>query len=269
MNARPVALALACGLLVGACRYLEAGIPDGGAVADAGVGGEAGAEADAGAPDTAPEPADGPADRPPRPDAPPLTIDPPPGVKGAPADIGCADGTREGFPDPAAWVGVAACSGGWSVPGLLDDRARAPQCARGAGNSGPNPQGKGCSVADLCAEGWHVCEGAADLARSSPTDCESAIAPGYAAFFLVRAGASAQGLCNPDPRTANDLHGCGSLGQPETEGCQPLERRLGFSDCQATGGVWACGASGEHLNEANLVVKTGATLGGALCCRDR
>lgn len=187
---------------------------------------------------------------------------------GAPQAVGCADGTREGFIDLRGWRNIAGCAGGFEVPGLLDPAARSPQCDRAAGDTGMNPTGAGCSVTDLCAEGWHVCAGPEEVARLSPTDCESAADSEHEQFFLVRSGASPQGVCGPDPTAANDLHGCGSLGQPEAESCQPLERRLSFADCLASMGAWQCGGPDDPHREATVVSKPGAAQGGALCCRD-
>ena len=256
-------------LLVGGlgCRY------HGGGVARA-LGPLDGAAADDGGSDDR----DGGSDRP-RLDAAELSPLPPRGFVGPPETVGCADGSREGFIDPAAWRAIAGCSGAWSVPGVRSPWARAPQCQRAAGNGGKQADGAGCSVADLCAEGWHVCEDGEDVRRHSPTDCESAVPPGFAAFFLTRAAASAYGLCTTDPNFENDLHGCGSFGQPELPGCQPLDRRLSFVDCllsssgpddnlQSPARGWSCGAADQHLSEANLATKAGATLGGVLCCRD-
>jgi hypothetical protein len=192
----------------------------------------------------------------------------PPGIAGPPALVGCSDGTREGFVSLEDWRDIAGCSGAWDVPGAMGPPAVEPHCGRAAGDTGSLGDGQGCSAADLCAEGWHVCRDAAEVARRSPTGCESAVAAGETRLFVVAAGASLQGVCLPDPAAANDLHGCGGvLGQPETAGCQPLERRMGFADCAATG-VWACGAAADHLREAAVVTKSDATLGGVLCCRD-
>lgn len=190
-------------------------------------------------------------------------------TSGLPSEVGCADGTREGFIDVRGWRNIAGCAGAFDVPGLLDPASRAPQCDREAGDTGLNQLGRGCSVSDLCAEGWHVCAGPDEVGTLSPTDCESAADPDHPQFFLVRAGASEQGLCGPDPMAANDLHGCGSLGQPEAESCQPLERRLSFADCLASAGVWQCGGPEEPHREALVVTKPAPSQGGALCCRDR
>lgn len=191
----------------------------------------------------------------------------PPGPPGPPEDLGCADGTREGFRSVAHWGNIAGCAGAWTVPGVLTELARAPQCQRGAGNDGANPSGEGCSASDLCALGWHVCEDAGDVGRKSGSGCESAVPAGSQQFFLVLAGASLQGICSPDRAAMNDLHGCGDLGQPQSAACQPLNRRMTFADCQASG-VWACGAVDEHLYEAALVTKRDAAFGGVLCCRN-
>jgi hypothetical protein len=204
---------------------------------------------------------------PPRPDAPAPSNDPPPGVLGPPAVVGCADGSREGFPDVAAWQRIAGCSGAWGIPGLLAPPTRLPQCGRQAGNTLPGAPGVNCSAADLCAEGWHVCASGEEVRRSSPTECESAVPPGYVAFFTTRAGATAFGLCLADGTSANDLHGCGNLGMPESAGCQPLDRRLSFVECGRSL-AWSCGDDQSHLDEANLVVKSSSAQGGVLCCRD-
>ena len=195
-------------------------------------------------------------------------LGPPPILTGEPEVLGCADGTREGFLDAMAWPDIGGCSGAWDVPGVLGEIGRTPMCARSAGNTGSNGQGMGCSVADLCAQGWHVCADPEEVARRSPTDCESAAPSAHPIFFLVTAGASPLGICKADRASTNDIHGCGNLGQPESEGCQPLERRMGFADCLGTNQVWKCGTAEDHLREATVVVKTGPAWGGALCCRD-
>jgi hypothetical protein len=181
--------------------------------------------------------------------------------------VGCSDGTREGFADVQDWPDIAGCSGAWQVPGVIGPEGSQPRCGRAAGNTGLQADGEGCAAADLCADGWHLCRDPGEVDRRSPTGCESAVPPDEARFFLVAAGATAQGICVPDPTAANDLHGCGQLGQPESPGCEPLLRRMGFADCAATG-VWSCGTADDHLREAALVTKNGPTLGGALCCRD-
>ena len=196
------------------------------------------------------------------------------GDSGEPGDlapaivVGCSDGTREGFRDMVNWPDIAGCAGGWQWPGLIDPSTRIPHCLRVAGNDSSNPAGLGCSVADLCAATWHGCLDGPDVASHSPTGgCESAVSPGDDALFVVMAGASPEGVCYSDPSATNDIHGCGSIGEPESDGCPPLDRRMNFDDCAATG-VWLCGTSDDSLLEADVVAKSGPTLGGVLCCKD-
>jgi hypothetical protein len=198
---------------------------------------------------------------------------------------GCWDGTREGFREAASFPHIAGCAGAWSVPGLLSAEASQPQCGRS-----PGATGQGCSVADLCAPGWHVCRDGHDVETHSATgSCEGALPSDEAGFFLVRAGATPQGVCSPEP-SPNDLHGCGTLGQTESETCAPLSRRMTFADCLATDGDWYCGdvcegqpdggvtchardkiallPTDESLMEALVVTKSTSTMGGVLCCED-
>jgi hypothetical protein len=193
----------------------------------------------------------------------------PPGVPGAPIVVGCSDGTREGFRDAINWPSIAGCAGAFDQAGVMGSPDLRPVCDLQAGDTSANPKGKGCSAADLCAQHWHLCRDSSDVAQHSPTgDCESCVPAGEPRFFLVASGASAMGMCSPDPRAANDLHGCGGLGQPESEACAPLARRMGFADCLATQGVWWCGSDFDSLQEAAVVTKQETTLGGVLCCRD-
>jgi hypothetical protein len=191
------------------------------------------------------------------------------GVVGPPEVVGCSDGTREGFRDFVTWQNIAGCAGGWDQPGVIGSPELSSACSLNAGDSSANPNGMGCSAADLCAAHWHICLDGYDVSQHSPTgDCESCVPAGEPRFFLVASGASSMGMCYPDPLATNDLHGCGGLGQPETEGCYPLFRRMGFADCLATGSVWSCGGEADSQREASKVVKTGPTMGGALCCKD-
>ncbi len=241
--------------LVAGCRVIGGGLPDGGWPPDDGPT------------DRAADTTDLRRDQ--RPDLPPAERGPEPmTLIGSPELLGCADGTREGFADLDSWPKIAGCAGAWSIPGLLGNLADNPQCDRRAGDTSTNPGGDGCSIADLCFEGWHVCRDPSDVESHSPSECESIGPVDYPRLFIVRAGASPQGLCTTDPRNANDLHGCGSLGQPETASCQPLDRRMGFADCLGTGGVWSCGTADDSLREAALVTKTDGALGGVLCCRN-
>jgi hypothetical protein len=192
---------------------------------------------------------------------------------GEPRLVGCSDGTREGFRDIKTWPRIAACAGGWRVPGLLSESARAPQCLRRSGNDSANVDGRGCvdnacvdcSASDLCAPLWHACLNGPEVADCSPTGCEGMLSPGDEAFFVVMTGASSQGVCYPEGK--NDLHGCGNLGAPESDQCPPLTRRMSFTECNGTG-TWECGNANRNLIEAETVRKVNSSLGGVLCCRD-
>jgi Putative metal-binding motif len=196
----------------------------------------------------------------------------------------CSDGTREGFLDSNAYPQIAGCSGGFSVPGLLG--ALTPKCAHNAGNSGPNPKGLGCSAADLCAPGFHVCKSADDVKAHSPTGCVNAApegnlffatgqsGPGCAMCSLgsntnpaVCKGCSCADDCAQTALTSNDLFGCGSFGG-SVSGCSLLDRTSGDL-CAGIAPWWSCGVVGaDDCNEANVVTKPSSVGGGVLCCSD-
>ncbi|MFO0747791.1 MAG: PQQ-binding-like beta-propeller repeat protein [Myxococcota bacterium] len=197
--------------------------------------------------------------------------------------IGCSDGTREGFDDLEQWPDIASCGGGWSIPGILST-THEPACARMAGDDGKLADGKGCNVADLCSQGWHVCEGAADVAESSPTGCKGADQAGKQ-FFAVRQSGPGCGLCANglsdlagcnDPGScqqgcfqtdalANDIFGCGTLGTAPYGDCGPLDS-FSHDNCGSLPAPWSCSGS---VAEAMTVVKNGPEYGGVVCCRDR
>ncbi len=198
--------------------------------------------------------------------------------------LGCADGEREGFLDRVRHAAIAGCGGGFSVPGLLVETP--PRCGRAAGDDGDNPTGVGCAAADLCAEGWHVCRSADEVMAVSVRGCDG-VAGGEPAFFATRQSGPGCGICTrsgtrlcargecsmdcrPDPTPssfmANDLFGCGTLGDAPSSNCAPLDR---FSNdlCGATTAPWSCPGS-TGFDEALVVQKNGPERGGVLCCRD-
>jgi hypothetical protein len=181
------------------------------------------------------------------------------GGGGGVSPVGCSDGAREGFTDMTVHPTIAGCSGGFSVPGV----ATAPACGRFSGNDSTNPTGVGCSIGDLCAAGWHVCTGPADVAAHSANGCtDAATATGL--FFATQTLSSGSALC--DGGGHNDIFGCGSLGAvPDPVTCTPLDR---FSSdlCAALAAPWVCGT--DNINESKDVTKTGPDAGGAICCTD-
>ena len=110
----------------------------------------------------------------------------PPGVAGPVDVVGCSDGTREGFRDFVTWQTIAGCAGGWEHPGVIGSPELTSACNLNAGDTSTNPNGRGCSAADLCAAHWHVCLDGYDVSQHSPTgDCESCVPAGEPRFFLV------------------------------------------------------------------------------------
>jgi hypothetical protein len=194
------------------------------------------------------------------------------GTGGAPpSPIGCADGTREAFTDANRFPSIAGCAGGWSIPGVLSVPSMTPACGRAAGNLSGNVNGDGCTVEDLCADGWHVCAGAAELTTLGVT-CQQAavpaIGPGTGSlFFVTRQRGRTLTACMPNDNTGtNNLHGCGNFGTAEDVRCAPpLDRQLTGANCTANP-PWSC-ASSLGTDEALLVTKPGAAGGGVLCCR--
>jgi hypothetical protein len=185
----------------------------------------------------------------------------PPPDAAPPTTKGCADGTREAFADVTAYAHIAGCAGGWSEPGLLEDGG--PSCRRGAGDTSNNPAGSSCHADDLCAAGWHVCTGAADVVRSGGTCNVFAGPQGDAGvFFATRqpgAGATKCGASGTD-----DLFGCGTMGSPADSTCTGLNATSG-DGCSFLALPWICvKGTAERAN----VTKPAPGGGGVLCCAD-
>jgi hypothetical protein len=188
-------------------------------------------------------------------------------IPGAP---GCSDDTREGFLDRIKYPKIAACSGGWEDPGLLSPDSHVPKCDRRGGNDGDRSDGRGCSVTDLCAAGWSVCESAQTLS-AIPGGCTDAVAPfgDSPVFFLTRQRATGL-VCDNSPQAgSNNLYGCGNIGSIPDKSCAPLTRVLRDSDCRNQS-PWSCasGPIGTSQNEFQVVTKDGPNRGGVLCCKD-
>lgn len=220
-------------------------------------------------------------------------VDPPPPP---PPAVGCADGTREGFLDLATWPSIAGCEGAFAVAGVTRANLTAA-CARAAGDDGANTEGNGCSAADLCMEGWHVCNGKTEVAAKAPGGCGGAVpggTPDKMLFFAVAQRSSSGSICDDASSGDNDVFGCGNLGtqlSPD-KNCGALTRvlastqpdRCGFNEAEPPNGPWLCqGGSDSHLHEGGIVTKVGcpntscsydgypissARKGGVLCCRD-
>jgi hypothetical protein len=218
---------------------------------------------------------------------------------------GCADGTREGFTDEAQYPRIAACSGAWSVPGVDGANAAGPKCGRGAGNDTSNTEGAGCASVDLCATGWHICEGFEEVAANAPTGCGAALPQGSYPndwfFFAIAQPSCNNTVCDDgglscgvsgDVNT-NDVFGCGDLGQglPTANGCGPLtvvlagtqSGKLNWNQAVPPLGPFQVAGSNSY-NEGDFITKDGcppgscseggtsvansSDRGGVLCCAD-
>lgn len=170
---------------------------------------------------------------------------------------GCADGEREAFVDEVAYPDIAACAGGWMVPGMYTN---VPSCDRAGGDDGLEPAGAGCSVEDMCSEGWHVCSDRLDVMASGVADCNTEAFGG--AFFATGQSSMGGHTCSAG---VDDVFGCGDVGWDMLNGCAPLNRDS-QNLCSALPAPWDCGPS--NLQEADFVVKEGPEFGGVMCCRD-
>jgi len=203
-----------------------------------------------------------------------------------PPTVGCADGKREGFADQSKYPCIAACAAAWDVKGVLNPQ---PTCNRLAGDDFPT-QTAGCSVADACAAGWHVCATQEEVSNafSHAGSCYDAGAGFYVSqvsgpgcgFCSVSSGSNSactgttcSPSCKPNALTHNDLFGCGTLtdasGEPAfavpQANCSPFNIFSG-NLCGAVPGL-DCGADG--VKEAENVVKRSTAGGGVLCCIDQ
>jgi hypothetical protein len=200
----------------------------------------------------------------------------------SPSRAGCADAEREGFRSLRRYPDIAACAGGWDVPGVAGDAP--PSCERHAGDDGTDPNGVGCDVADLCASGWHVCVGPSEVAARSRDGCRGAH-DARDAFFVTRTSGPGCGVCAagrasdcsgndcradcaPSDATHNDVFGCGTIGAvPERTTCGALDR-FSHDQCAMLPSPWSCADEGRGTHEAETIVHLGPDAGGVVCCRD-
>ena len=177
-------------------------------------------------------------------------------------EVGCADGVRDGFADLTTFPAIAACSGAWVIPGIDAAANPDPGCAT-SGNDKPT-NGVGCAAANLCAAGWHVCATAAEVAAHLPTG-QTCAAITTADFFATNQGSEASGTCSATG--ANDLFGCGKLGNAASASCAPLDVSSGNGCAAIESAGWSCGGTPSATTERTSVVKPRLTGGGVLCCK--
>lgn len=177
---------------------------------------------------------------------------------GEPPNVGCADGEREALLDDVAYPDIAACNGSWSIPGVLGGTTF---CDHAGGDDGPILDGMGCAIDDLCAEGWHLCASAAEVAGAGVADCDALEWDG--SFYATAQSGVSNDACGPNG--TNDVFGCGDIGYTAISGCGALNRSTG-NLCGNLPDPWDCDVASD--SEAEFLVKEMPELGGALCCRD-
>ena len=210
-------------------------------------------------------------------------------------DAGCSDGEREGYQDWDAYPDIAACSGGWTVGGVTRSDL-APACSHGSGDDSWNTDGDGCSAADLCQDGWHVCEGHVEIEEKAGS-CDDAVpwgSPDKSLLFAVQQHSDNGSVCDNSTSAGNDVFGCGNLGTDlsSDKNCGVLNKVIasmnagscGYNEAEPSHGPWECaGGDDSHYHEGELVTKKGcwgtscsydgnpvgnSDKGGVLCCRD-
>jgi len=210
-----------------------------------------------------------------------------------PVQTGCADATREGFAELKLFPTIAACGGAWDQAGIFNMPVK---CNREAGNTGKNAPGIGCTVSDLCAEGWHVCYGKDDVVHRNADGClgvlngvPSSNGKLNPVFFTSQMSSTGSFECASSKDATNDLFGCGNLGCNFTDNatvkamcaplsmsshdqCKGLRNDLAGGDwCNHLGkypglpNSWNCGS--DTTKEALNVKKSNPDQqGGVLCC---
>jgi hypothetical protein len=174
---------------------------------------------------------------------------------------GCADGSRDFLSALCDFPNIAACAGAWAVPGVV---GVSPSCGRAS-------EGQGCSAADLCADGWHLCGGRSEVGMLNGQAACDQLAQTHSFFVTAERGVDGTTDCGGVAPDANNVFGCGGIGGPIAT-CAPLNRRMSQTpgECPSP---WCCGpaptcVSADNRHEGLQLTKRDDTTGGVLCCRD-
>lgn len=171
-------------------------------------------------------------------------------------DVGCADGTREGFVDHVTYPTIAGCAATWN--GALSLRAARTAAACGGGVACAAP-------ADACASSWHVCATSglpSDVTtRIDSAECLSAGGASGTSFVAATSHCTSFGPC-----VYTTPYGCAASGGcSEPVCCGP--------SCATTAGCKAAAyadpdtlIAGSTSNGCGALLASAAT--GVLCCRD-
>jgi hypothetical protein len=208
-------------------------------------------------------------------------------------DAGCADYTVEGT--FAGNASVVACTGAWTVAGGIGPGTRTalPGCERAAGSNAARAS-EGCTIEDLCRDGWHVCWGRPEVSGwigdTRITDECSAL-PG---FFATRehgigcsgmGGDASVGASSVDASASTHIYGCGgvqaansstqrnssSYAGVSTSGdtCTPLASALTVTSLASTSTSWSTGDGATAADVRHLrKLPASSEVGGVLCCRE-
>ena len=160
-----------------------------------------------------------------------------------------------------------ACKGAWDEPGLNKSNIA---CNRGAGDDdAARPEGNGCTIQDLCAEGFHVCVDRHEVNQHGGCNGLVKLENG---FWATRQKSASYGSgnytinCEPQPEQPNNFFGCGNAGRsPGDTSCYPLTQ-VAVNSCaeDMEEQSWYCPDSSQEYN----VVTHGKGDGGIICCAD-
>jgi hypothetical protein len=178
------------------------------------------------------------------------------GRKGAPGEVGCADGQREAFVDDHAFPNIAGCLASWTGEQSLR--------AKSAAASGCGDDGGACAApADACAPGWHICgaSGAtADLKQVSGEQCEHA---GGGRFSAGISHCKTNRDCEYD-QAPDAVYPCMDDGWCSEPVCCGDDCG-GFGVCQD--GIWPKKTHIPVGTDQGCNHASSARAGGLLCCR--
>ena len=175
--------------------------------------------------------------------------------KGAPQEIGCADGQREGFANVEKFPTIAGCLGSWKwAPSLRRPPSGTP-CGDDLGE---------CEVpADVCAPGWHPCGrddgNTRDLTeRIGPDECDAAGPGRFNAAFSHTDGDQYDGCLN------STSYACFNQGFGAESVC--CGAHCEFGECRD--GVWKARTRISRGVAEGCGLVSSARNGGVLCCTD-
>ncbi len=178
------------------------------------------------------------------------------GVKGDPAVVGCADGTREAFHDLKAFPTIAGCIGNWEGTKSLRDAPTGKACGDGLGN---------CEApADVCAPGWHICSRDGflrDMQRVTAEQCREKSGAGR--FVAAISHCKTQSGCQYESgdEAVYDCFNSGWCSEPVCCG-----EHCGMGACPS--GIWEEQTYIAQGTDQGCSAMTSTRAGGILCCKD-